>query len=284
MVNGKGWRLWAVLLLGASIVGYWLEILGGHPPDQIGMAVKAIEAFAIYLVLLPERTTRRFRLAMATIGLVLISVLNATAVWGGAFQTAGDANPLDHHSSGITPGMVMSVGGPTDSSVAERIEAYVLWMETSAFTVRYRDVAVAAADGYQVEGIAGNDFHAANPAFKNDGVMLDPTRPENLIYAMGPSGPVLMGVMFETEGLANDPPGLGGATLHWHRHEQVCLSLTPPGIAGLVDPFGHCPVGSLALPTTNSMMHVWTLANAPTRFGDLDEEWKQAYLESLPSR
>jgi hypothetical protein len=87
--------------------------------------------------------------------------------------------------------------------------------------------------------------------------------------------------MFETEGLRNEPPPTGGAALDWHRHEQVCFALTPPGLAGLVDPFGNCPVGSLAIPTTNSMMHVWTLQGAPTKFGDLDEAWKQEYLDNL---
>ncbi|MGH8923471.1 MAG: hypothetical protein ACRDWA_02320 [Acidimicrobiia bacterium] len=86
--------------------------------------------------------------------------------------------------------------------------------------------------------------------------------------------------MYETEGLRSAAPG--GDGLIWHKHEQVCFSLFPPGLAGLVDPHGLCPVGSLALPTTNSMMHVWVVPGAPQRFGDLDEEWKRAYLSSLP--
>jgi hypothetical protein len=286
IVDGKSWRLWSGLLLAGSLLGYWIELIGGHPADQIGITVKAIEVFALYLLLSPSPTkgsNRRFRQGAATTGLVLISFLNATAVWAGAFSSAsGDTNLLDHHShGGITPGMVTNAGGPTETSVAQQAEADRLWAATTAFTARYHDLSVAAADGYQVEGIAGNDFHAPNPVYQNDGVMLDPTRPENLIYGMGPDGPVLIGVMYETEGLRNDAPATGGAALDWHRHEQVCFSLTPPGLAGLVDPYGNCPVGSLAMPTTNSMMHVWTIESAPTRFGDLDEAWKQRYLDNL---
>ena len=283
IVDGKTWRRWAGLLLAGSLVGYWIELFGGHPADQIGITVKAIEVFALYLVLSPSPSKagrRRFRQSAAMAGLVLISVLNATAVWAGAFRSAsGDTNLLDHHGHGsISPGMVVNAGGATAISVAQRAEADQLWAATTAFTERYQDLSVAAADGYRVDGVAGNDFHAGNPEYQNDGLMLDPTRPENLIYGMGPNGPVLLGVMFETEGLRNDPPLTGGAALHWHRHEQVCFSLTPPGLAGLVDPFGNCAAGSLAIPTTNSMMHVWTLQGAPTKFGDLDEAWKQDYL------
>jgi hypothetical protein len=285
-IDGKSWRLWAGLLLGGSLLGYWIQLIGGHPADQIGITVKALEVFALYLVLSPSPVkagTGRFRRAAATAGLVAISVLHATAVWAGAFGSAsGDANLLDHHSNGnISPGMVMNAGGATEISVAQQAAADQLWAETTAFIDRYRYPSVAAADGYRVEGLAGNDFHAGNPEYQNDGLILDPTRPENLIYGMGPEGPVLLGVMFETEGLRNDPPPSGGAALHWHRHEQVCFALTPPGLAGLVDPFGNCAAGALAIPTTNSMMHVWTLEGAPTKFGDLDEGWKQDYLDSL---
>ena len=284
IVDGKTWRWWTGLLLAGSLVGYWIELIGGHPADQIGITVKAIEVFAMYLVLSPTPTyRRRFRQAAATTGLVVISILNATAVWAGAFGSApGDTNLLDHHSHGsISPGMVMNAGGATEISVAQQAEADQLWAATAAFTDRYRDLSVAAADGYRVDGVAGNDFHAGNPEYQNDGLMLDPTRPENLIYGMGPNGPVLLGVMFETEGLRSDPPLTGGAALDWHRHEQVCFALTPSGLAGLVDPFGNCAAGSLAIPTTNSMMHVWTLEGAPTKFGDLDEAWKQDYLDNL---
>jgi len=284
IVDAKTWRRWAGLLFAGSLLGYWIELVGGHPADQIGMVVKVIEVFGLYLVMLPKGATpSRFRRAAATAGLIVIAVFNATAAWAGAFQSAaGDTNVLDHHShGGITPGMVMNVGGPTETSAAQQAEADQLWVETSAFVARYSDPAVAAADGYRVEGIAGKDFHAPNPVYQKDGLVLDPTRPENLIYSMGPHGPVLLGVMFETRGLEKDPPPTGGAVLDWHRHEQVCFSLTPLGIAGLVDPFGNCPVGSLALPTTNSMMHVWTISGAPSRFGDLDEDWKQDYLDNL---
>jgi hypothetical protein len=286
IVDGKTWRRWTGLLLAGSLVGYWIELIGGHQADQIGITVKAIEVFALYLVLSPTPTKaggRRFRQAAATAGLVTISVFNATAVWAGAFGSAsGDTNPLDHHSNGnISPGMVMNAGGATEISVADQAEADQLWAATTAFTERYEDLSVAAADGYRVDGVAGNDFHAGNPEYQNDGLMLDPTKPENLIYGMGPDGPVLLGVMFETEGLRNDPPSTGGAALDWHRHEQVCFALTPAGLAGLVDPFGNCAAGSLAIPTTNSMMHVWTLEGAPTKFGDLDEAWKQEYLDNL---
>ena len=53
IVDGKTWRRWTGLLLAGSLVGYWIELIGGHPADQIGITVKALEVFALYLVLSP---------------------------------------------------------------------------------------------------------------------------------------------------------------------------------------------------------------------------------------
>ncbi|MGH8926903.1 MAG: hypothetical protein ACRDWH_01010 [Acidimicrobiia bacterium] len=283
MADGRPWRGAATLLLLGSLLGYWIELLRGHPVDQIGITVKAMELFTLYLVMLPRDLQRiAIRRAAATTALMALALINTTAVWVAAFRSAaGDTNVLDHHGHGVTPGMVMNVGAGRVASAAGRTAVERLWRDTTDFVSRYADISAAAADGYRVEDVFGIDFHAPNPIYQRDGTVLDPTRPENLVYGMGPDGPVLLGVMFETEGLDHDPPATGGALLQWHRHEQICFSLAPPGIAGLVDPFGSCPIGSLTLSTTNSMMHVWTLPGAPTRFGDLDDAWKKAYLDNL---
>jgi hypothetical protein len=150
---------------------------------------------------------------------------------------------------------------------------------------RYADPTVAAADGYKVEGLAGLDFHASNPAYEHDGRILDPARPETLVYAVAPDGrPVLLGAMFQMPEIHEPGPTVGGPLTVWHAHEHVCFSLTPPALAGLLDPLGMCPLGSFDLPLTAQMMHVWIVPGAPTQFGDLDDSWKRAYLQAVATR
>jgi len=68
----------------------------------------------------------------------------------------------------------------------------------------------------------------------------------------------------------------------WHRDELVAyFELTPPALAGLTSPFGLCPFGSLTIPITNEMIHMWTLPGAPERFGHLEEDWLDSYLAAL---
>ena len=282
VLGGRPWRLLAGAMWIGSLVGYWASSLGGHPVDQIGLVVKFVEIVGLYLTLGAREYQAVKRRILPGFALISAVVLNTIFVWAAAFRAgSGDLGVVSHHAgTNPTPGMVMAYKSPNPPTLEEIDYANSLFSETAAAIAPYSDPAVAAAAGYQMNGLAGNDFHAANPAYQKDGRELDPAKPENLVYAMGPDGPVLMGAMFETEGVHSSPPSSGGHELHWHRHEQVCFSIVPLGLTGLVDPSGLCPIGSLAMPTTNSMMHVWVVPGAPQRFGDLDEAWKAAYLAS----
>ena len=73
-------------------------------------------------------------------------------------------------------------------------------------------------------------------------------------------------------------PMIGGPLTVWHAHEHVCIGLLPPGLTGLRSPLGGCPVGSIEVPRTNEMIHLWTIPGAPQAWGDLDETWRAAYI------
>jgi hypothetical protein len=84
--------------------------------------------------------------------------------------------------------------------------------------------------------------------------------------------------MFQMSKFGEPGPAVGGPLTVWHGHEQICFSVLPPGLTGIVSPLGGCPVGSLAIPRTVEMMHVWTAPGAPQPFGDLDDGWRRAYV------
>jgi hypothetical protein len=172
-----------------------------------------------------------------------------------------------------------------DATPTERAAANDLLLATRSALARYADPAVAAADGYNVNGLAGMDFHASNPAYENDGRVLDPARPETLVYAVAPDGrPVLMGAMFLMPKIGQPGPTIGGPLTVWHGHQHVCISLVSLGLSGLLSPLGGCPVGSIDLPLTAEMIHIWIVPGAPEPFGDLDDEWKRAYLHGTVTR
>jgi hypothetical protein len=173
----------------------------------------------------------------------------------------------------------MPVVPAREATPAERAAADDLIIAARKALAKYADINVAAADGYNVKGIAGIDFHASNPANENDGRILDVAHPETLVYAVAPNGqPVLMGAMFLMPKIGEPGPTIGGPLTVWHAHQHVCISLTPPGLAGLLSPLGTCPIGTIDLALTAEMIHIWIVPGAPEPFGDLDDAWKRAYL------
>jgi hypothetical protein len=190
------------------------------------------------------------------------------------------------HAGGIAPpGTVLPEAALREPTPAERTAATQLVLTARTALARYNDPRVAAADGYRVAGMAGIDFHATNPAYEKDGRVLDPTRPETLVYGVAPDGrPVLLGAMFQMPDLRAHGPAIGGPLTMWHAHEHVCISLTPPSLTGILSPLGACPIGSFDVPLTPEMIHVWIVPGAPETIGDLDDEWKRAYLRASVTR
>ena len=280
----------AVAVLVGSIVAYWGSALSGEAPDQVGLATKLCEILALVIVV-HSRSPRRLVGSLARgLAVVVLVIGTAATSWIGAFR-ASAAEPAalsGHHVHGGTvapPGMIMPAAPVRDATPAEAAAANELVMAARAALARYADPAVAAADGYRVQGMAGIDFHASNPANESDGRILDPARPETLVYAVAPNGqPVLMGAMFLMPKIGQPGPAIGGPLTVWHAHQHVCISLMPPSLAGLLSPMGACPVGTFDLPLTAEMIHIWIVPGAPEPFGDLDDAWKRAYLAAVASR
>ncbi len=282
LVVGARWRLPAAIVLPASILAYAVASFGGSAPDQVGLATKLVELAALTIVLTPQRDRRLRRLAgsVAIVSLVLVTGMSA---WAGAFIAAAGEGGRGAHGSGAAPapGSVIRVGIERDATPEERAATDEFYATAVAALAKYGDPSVAAADGYLVEGLAGTDFHAANPAYAADGRILDPARPEALVFAATSSGPALLGAMYEMPSLTEPGPRIGGPLTEWHGHENVCFSIAPPALTGLVSPFGFCPVGSITFPTTSEMIHIWTAPGVPQWFGDLDPEWLAVYLASF---
>jgi hypothetical protein len=302
-------RLAALALLG-SLLGLFVGIAAHETPDQVAMACKVVEIAGL-LALGAPLTARRRRRLLATSGTLGVTVAVLLGVWtialtgGEAGHQHGDSDPAaadiaavaaadtaadtaadeadaagsGEHAHAPTVGMAMPAGDGRPATPAQRRAAAELYRQVRTAIAPYADPAVAVAAGYKATGIRGAGFHADNPAYGKDGRMLDPARPETLVYATRADGtPVLLGAMFEVPGLRDAGPAVGGPLTVWHAHEQVCFGLLPPSLAGLTSPLGACPAGSVLIALTNEMIHVWTVPGAPEHFGDLPDEWLKSYL------
>jgi hypothetical protein len=135
--------------------------------------------------------------------------------------------------------------------------------------MRWRDARKAAASGFNTHlarRSSGDDavgyLHAEHRRYSADKHILDPTRPESLIYATEPGrSPRLIGAMFSVpRGVLGPTPG--GPIDRWHSH-VVCRRGEKRGLAPLAS--GACPPGS-TLTQGSEMLHVWFTSDLRSAF------------------
>jgi hypothetical protein len=247
------WRRPAVLWLVATIVAYIVWVVAGwETPDQIGIACKLIELVALGLLMRltnPTRHTWTRRVWKAT-AFPLVACLTTLGIWVG-----GLAHPDALHAhAGALLQPVAAVATPEQQAAAARLLA-----DTRASIARFQDPAAAIAAGFKPGPASSAEplRHFENSA--NAGAILDPNRPQALVYAQTRHGLQLIGAMYQMKRAGQWGPDPGGPLTQWHQHEGICFS--PFGFEfSLETPFWTCPVGS-AIITTPPMLHVWIIDN-----------------------
>jgi hypothetical protein len=269
----------------------------GHVLAGIGVAVVAIGLAGALATLVaeargirPRSTSSRLGVAGAALALALVA--GGTGVWaagagGHDHDPAAAGDPGSHVHGGATAtaaGTSAGANGPETAGHAhdpnlpevaaatddERARAEALWKASMANAEQWRDPAAAAAAGFRFKGRdqAGSDgrvrfLHVPNPPWRADGRVLDPARPETLIYWNGPGGQLtLVGVMYTG---AKGAPGrvVGGPITRWHDHESCRDPGTRAKLGRPVD--GVCPQGQVYR-RSGEMMHVWFTDDLATAF------------------
>ena len=231
----------------------------------------------------PRRLSRAGRpgLLGATAAAVLLA--GAAGTWAAAatHHDHATAAAAHDHAAAVASGQAAghdahqaNLPDVAAASDAERAAAQRLLDASLAGAGRWRDPAAARTAGFQVDraldsadGPAGRPrfLHVPNPAFRADGRILDPTRPETLVYWRDPQGRlVLVGVMY-TVPKGESGPTVGGPITRWHTH-QSCRD--PATGAKLGRPGGDaqtCPAGQ-ELRRTGEMMHVWFTGDLRSAF------------------
>jgi hypothetical protein len=274
----RGWRLGIVILVPATVLAY---LIWGGDPDQAGILTVLLELTAFGLAV----ATR----VLGSIATVL-AVLSAGAVmWVASFkahQAADAASPAVGHHHGDShehlaraqAGVIMRpLGENRRASAAETAAAVVLAQATASAGTRYARLSDAIAAGYRysIGAREGLDVHLENPEYKKDGRILDPQRPEMLVYAIDGGRATLLGVVYVMERAGQAGPAPGGPITRWHAH-NLCVSLAPLGI-GIVTPYGGCPSLSVMV-TIPEMMHVWIVDPPGGPFAEsIDPAWATIY-------
>ena len=269
----------------------------GHVLAGIGIALVAVGlAGALAELVLQARDVRPrstpARLGVAGAVLALALVAGGTGVWaagagGHDHDPAAAHDPASHvHDSATAteagtsgdangPETADHAHGPNLPEVAaatdqERAKAEALWKASAANAEQWRDPDAAAAAGFRFKDKdeVGPErrvrfLHVPNPAWRADGRVLDPARPETLIYWNGPGDRLtLVGVMY-TAARGEAGPAVGRPITRWHDHESCRDPATRAKLGRPVN--GACPDGQ-AYRRSGEMMHVWFTDDLATAF------------------
>ncbi|HEX9476983.1 MAG TPA: hypothetical protein VGA41_10020 [Candidatus Dormibacteraeota bacterium] len=253
----RHWRLASAALLITTVLGYLVYVgIGFEGPDQVGLATKLVEVTALGLALVPVRgekgrTHRSWRWASLGVAMPLLVVLTGATVW-----IVDIARPDARHiHAGALLQSTNAIPTPEQVAAANR-----LYAETKAAIQPYEDWRKAWAAGYRPGGSTTlPSTHWMNQRYVDAGYVMDPHRPQGLVYANTHHGPVLLGAMFQMKGLNHFGPDPGGPMTAWHQHENICI--TPFGFEfSLMTPFATCPIGAIDI-SASPMLHVWIVDN-----------------------
>ena len=280
-VAGLGVALGVGALVGwalAKTVG--LPPIGGldvAEPVQLADGLAAVLALAalVLAALAVEQPRGGFRLPLwtAVVAVGAVSVAGTFAAPshqhpGGAVHA--EAVPHDDGAAPHTdevahaepvpydPALPIDLGGTPGVSPQQQAAAENLVAVTLSRLPQWADPAVAEAAGFRSigDGFTGTE-HLVHRGFQTDDTVLDPDRPESLVYDTSAGGRRLVAAMYMLA--PGTPlaqvPDVGGALVQWHTHENLCYNADGQ-VRGITDATGACPAG-LVKPVPSPMVHVW---------------------------
>ena len=139
---------------------------------------------------------------------------------------------------------------------------------------RWHTPAEAYAAGYRSIGDTKSVVeHYVNWSYIDDGHILDPARPESIVFQRRDGAPVAVAAMYSLPfgSTFADVPDVGGALTQWHVHRNLCLTDDPTQkiILRFTAADGSCPAGTSKASDT-PMLHVWTVPNPCGPFAALE--------------
>jgi hypothetical protein len=187
----------------------------------LGAAYTAVQSMG-YLV----HKTNGLRRAFLVVSGMMVLATSAIAMWTTSTvsyedQLAADP-PRPASASALLGGHQEHADCTAPPTPEQQQQPDKLAADTKASVVRYEDLSVAKAAGYQPISASWQPIaHYLNPAYQRDDMILDPSRPEALVYANTSKGALLLGAMYVMPSPGVAGPQIGGCLTQWHAHSLL---------------------------------------------------------------
>ncbi|MDQ1481311.1 MAG: hypothetical protein QOI44_2172 [Actinomycetota bacterium] len=216
------------------------------------------------------------------IGAITLGFVIVAAACGSSTPNATPKTPVKSTTTAAPTTSVPTVPGvgpiklvsQTGVTPVELHRAETLIATTMVALKRFATPAQAYAAGYRSIGDAvTGDEHYVNWSYANDGHILDPKRPESIVYEVRNGKQAAVAAMYALplgSSFAN-VPDVGGALTQWHVHRNLCLTDNPEQrlVTGVIGETEACPPGTTKAGNA-PMLHVWTIPNVCGPFAALE--------------
>jgi uncharacterized membrane protein len=273
-------RLGLTLIIGGAVVNPWtagLLLTDDGTVDSAAIAA-AIMFFTAASVLAGLQLTTRWIDAIAWTQPVR-SLTAAAVVLAMAGLAAGTYWRIASYAVGHSHTTIVAAGPQQVTAEQEQwAESFYRRALAAALANGWFDYDKALAQGFEVDRV--NHTHYPNQKYLFDDVLLDPERPEWLIYYDSPEGKTLMGFMFFTRSLEEVGPTPGGSLAEWHFHpyDEPRCAIQRIWTVARPDENGECAEG-VPVTRTPEMFHVWFIDHPLGRFTDMNvvsDRWTEA--------
>ncbi|MEP6624081.1 MAG: hypothetical protein ABJC79_06545 [Acidimicrobiia bacterium] len=186
----------------------------------------------------------------------------------------GPRRPLAATADGRIDATRIDLGGVAGVSPTEQARAEALLKRTVERLPAWADRRHALASGFFSIGDESRGYeHLVNLVYMNDQEVLNPDRPESLLYRVGPNGAheLVAAMYFLLPGTTfASVPDLGGRLTQFHIHGLLCLK--PGSLHGAqIRSDGSCPPGTSRPKDRVPMIHVWIVPNRCGPFAALTD-------------
>jgi hypothetical protein len=238
----------------------------GHPLLLLGIVAVAVGMVGaawtrLGLTADPGRSRRArcvLLLGVAYITTLSVVALNRAAIAESAAHDHGTGHV--HASANDEAGPPAAAIAPCHPSSAQLGAATRLIAATRRGLARFVHLRTALAAGYAPHRQGRQAIkHYFNPAYVTDGRVLDPARPEGLLYAHTARGPVVVAAVYLMNRAGEPGRAVGGCLTRWHVHDDLCSTDPATGmITGMRTAGGGCPRGQLPW-AAPPMLHAWVI-------------------------
>jgi hypothetical protein len=275
------------VVIGAAALGGWviakrwglwfIDGLNEKEPIQLADGLCALLAGVTMLTAAAALLIRRRALPRAAVALLSLAALLSAS--------PGTVRALDHHHPGTVsaepapavpphpfdPDLPIDLGGVPGVTPQEQARAENLLADTLLRLPQWSDPAFDEAHGFFSihDGRTGVE-HYVNLTYMADDAMLDPDKPESLVFdtTVTPKRLVAAMYMATPEMTLAQVPDIGGALTQWHIHSNLCFN-DQGHVTGLTQADGTCG-GGLIKGAETPMIHVWIVAHKCGPFAALE--------------